>query len=407
MARTVAVGAALLLAACGSAGPAASPSPATATPTPAATAAAATSAACLQRSTPPPSPAAGPGPQVPALATVQFVSPRKGWAAGRGRILATADAGVTWTAQYQGPAQLTLVDFVDSRTGWAVALDGLLGTTDGGGCWRRLGEPSQPLVSVHFVDPRRGWGVSGSTAARANGLPGTVALGDGVPVQPAGGRLVVTDDGGQSWRAIATTPSDVQSVCFSDSGHGWLGAGGRLHRSTDGGAGWQPVPGLTDPGGGSSSVISLQCAAPDSAWLLDLSLQGAAGNSPYAAFVVAGGHPPVELFEDMFGGGASRPVPGSYPGPFSVISASNAAFLGQTPALPSNPVGFEEAAVAGATVSITHVGRVPGIDRAWGASFASATTGWVVADTGQEGLSVILATTDAGRTWTRQYATAP
>jgi hypothetical protein len=405
MARTVAVGAALLLAGCASAGPAASTSPPAASP--AATATAGTAAACLQRSSPPPSPATGPGPQVPALATVQFVSSRQGWAAGRGRILATADAGATWTVQYQGPAQVTLVDFVDARTGWAVALDGLLATTDGGGCWRHLGEPAQPLVSVHFVDPRRGWGVTGSTGARSNGLPTTVALGDGVPVQPAGGRLVVTDDGGLSWRDLATTPADVQSVCFSDPGHGWLGAGGHLYRSTDGGTGWQLVPGLPDPGGG-SSAISLQCAAPDSAWLLDLSLQGAAGNSPYAAFAAVGGHPPVELFEDMFGGGASRPAPGSYPGPFSVLSAGAAAFLGQTGALPPNPVGFEEATVTGAAVTLTHVERVPGIDRAWGASFTSPATGWVVADTGgQEGRAVILATTDAGRSWTRRYTTAP
>jgi photosystem II stability/assembly factor-like uncharacterized protein len=89
-----------------------------------------------------------------------------------------------------------------------------------------------------------------------------------------------------------------------------------------------------------------------------------------------------------------------------VIDASTAAFLGLTPALPPDLVGFEEAAVsAAAAVTVTHVGRVPGIDRAWGASFASPTTGWVLADAGQR--AVILVTTDAGRTWTRQYATAP
>ncbi|MDB5067355.1 MAG: hypothetical protein JWM18_3789 [Chloroflexi bacterium] len=398
MARTVALGAALLLAACGSAapGPSASPPATTATPDPA--------GACLQSSSPPPSPGFGPGPQVPALTTIQFASPRQGWAAGRGRILATTDAGATWAVQYQGPAQLILVDFVDTRTGWAVALDGLLGTSDGGRCWRRLGEPDRPLVSVHFVDPRRGWGVTGSTGARANGLPNTIALGDGVPAQPAGGRLVLTGDGGRSWRIAATSPADVQSVCFNDSGHGWLGAGGHLHHSADGGTTWRLVPGLPTPRGG-GGVISLQCAAPDSAWLLDLSLEGAAGNQPYAAFASVGGHPPAELFEDMFGGGAARPAPGTYPGPLSVIDATTAAFLGLTPALPPDPVGFEEATVTGAAVAITHVERVPGIDRAWGASFASPTTGWVVADAGRR--AVILVTTDAGRTWTRQYATAP
>ncbi|MGH7747758.1 MAG: hypothetical protein ACREQ5_23810, partial [Candidatus Dormibacteria bacterium] len=74
----------------------------------------------------------------------------------------------------------------------------------------------------------------------------------------------------------------------------------------------------------------------------------------------------------------------------------------------SNPAGFEEADVGGATVSISHVSRVAGIDHATGASFLSASTGWLVADGSdqQGGPSVILATSDGGHTWRRQYQTS-
>jgi len=397
----------VLLAACGSSSTSSPPATATAAPTATATpTAGATAAGCLgTAATPAPSPGTGAGPSTPALATIQFVSSRQGWVAGRGRILATGDAGATWTVQYSGPEVLSLVDFVDAHTGWAVGLDGLLGTTDGGGCWRRLGETDPPLASVHFTGPLHGWGVTGAAGSRG-GLPNTIVVGDGVPVPPAGGRLVTTDDGGVSWHAAPAAPAGVQSACFSDAAHGWLGAAGRLYRSDDGGASWREVPGLPQQTGAPSSVVSLQCAAPDSVWLLDLSLEGAAGNQPYAAYASTGGGPLVELFEDMFGGTVDRRAPGSYPGPLSVISATTAAFAGQTPGLPDEPVGFEEATVTGATVSIAHVGRVPGVDQAWGAAFLSSTTGWLVADTGyQDRHAVILATTDGGRTWRRRYTT--
>jgi photosystem II stability/assembly factor-like uncharacterized protein len=399
VARTQALAVCVLLAACGSSSTPAS----TATATAGAPTASAAVSGCLGTApTPPPASTSGTGPATPALATLQFVSPRLGWAAGRGRILVTADAGATWTAQYRGPEMVTLVDFVDARTGWAVGLDSLLGTTDGGRCWRRLGEPDPPLASVHFTGPLHGWGVTGPAGTRG-GLPNTLVLGDGVPVPPAGGRLVVTDDGGSTWRAPAGAPADVQSACFSDDAHGWLGAAGRLYRSGDGGSTWHEVPGLPQQAGTQASVVSLQCAAPNSVWLLDLSLEGAAGNQPYAAYASTGGGPPVELFEDMFGGTVDRPSPGSYPGPLSVISSTTAAFAGNTPALPGNPAGFEEATVTGASVSISHVVRVPGIDRPTGAAFVSASIGWLVAEAGSN--DVILATTDGGRTWTCQYST--
>ncbi|HEX3607626.1 MAG TPA: hypothetical protein VH134_17015 [Candidatus Dormibacteraeota bacterium] len=406
MIRPWALGAALLLTACGgssSTGVITSPTGEVGSAAP--SAAPTQAADCLTSSSPPP-PSPASGTQVPALATIQFAGPRQGWAAGRGRILTTTDAGATWTAQYQGPEQVTFVDFVSSSTGWAVTLDALLGTTDGGHCWRRLGEPAQSLVSVHFIDAQNGWGVSGSsTAQRANGLPNTLVLGDGPPVQPAGGGLVVTTDGGHSWRsAPGGTPADVQSVCFSDPGHGWLGAGGHVYRSSDRGAGWHEVPGLpAQPG--SSGVISLECALPDSAWMLDLTLEGAAGNQPYSGLASVGGQGIVELFADQLGGAGNRTPPGSYPGPFSVISASTAAFAGETPPLPANPVGLVQATVSGASVTVTAPVQVAGIDRAWGASFASASTGWLVADTGQDGHAVILVTTDGGHSWTRQYST--
>ena len=92
-----------------------------------------------------------------------------GWAAGRGGILGTADAGATW--RLQSPA--AALDAVDGRTAWALSGRALLRTTDGTH-WRRAGAPG--LAAIDFVD-------------RSNGF----ALGPG-------GGLRKTADGGATWR---------------------------------------------------------------------------------------------------------------------------------------------------------------------------------------------------------------
>ena len=60
-----------------------------------------------------------PLPQGNAIADTTFVDDTHGWAVGdAGSLLATADGGLTWTAQSSGtPLALAKVRFVDARTG--------------------------------------------------------------------------------------------------------------------------------------------------------------------------------------------------------------------------------------------------------------------------------------------------
>src|SRR5262245_30350071 len=68
------------------------------------------------------------------LYDMSFVDANTGWAVGSGLILATTDAGKTWTIQQKyGPNSLFGVSFVDAKTGWAVGANGsILATTNGG-----------------------------------------------------------------------------------------------------------------------------------------------------------------------------------------------------------------------------------------------------------------------------------
>src|SRR3989442_11179446 len=99
---------------------------------------------------------------VPALAAIQMVGSRVGWAVGAHAIYATSD-GAHWTKQFASTEEFVGVDFISVTTGWAVGVRSLLGTSDGGRSWHQLGEPDRPIRSVHFVSPTQGWGIAGGT----------------------------------------------------------------------------------------------------------------------------------------------------------------------------------------------------------------------------------------------------
>src|SRR5713226_107824 len=118
--------------------PSGSPSPdASLSPTPSAS----------ESATPTPTPTSTPSGIdpgfVPALAALQMVGPRLGWAVGSHAIFATTD-GAHWTKQYASTEEFVGVDFISATTGWAVATRTLLGTKDGGRSWHQLGEPGTP-----------------------------------------------------------------------------------------------------------------------------------------------------------------------------------------------------------------------------------------------------------------------
>jgi len=341
--------------------------------------------------------------QVPPLDAVQFVSATQGWVAGSGRILATADGGQSWTPQYAGPAKIDQVDFTDGQHGWAVGTSSLLGTTDGGATWTALDDPCGSIRSVHFVTPDLGYAVAGGSQVRIDG---------GVPAPADGGELLTTTDGGKHWRAAPGAPAQAQTACFASQSNGFVGTPGKVWRTSDGGQHWTLM--FTEPGlssgahPGMADTTVLECAGDTAAWVLFLGSGAALGHAPYIAYVTQDARTMHALFEEVYIESAIRPEvrapdgPGSYPGPFSAISADEAVFVGSVPA-----IGYGVAPVLTVTggTHLTSRGNVGGITAANGVAFASIDAGWVVGGNQQTGEYSIQATTDGGHTWTTQYKT--
>jgi photosystem II stability/assembly factor-like uncharacterized protein len=350
----------------------------------------------------------GPGVAIPVppLASVEFVSAQQGWVAGAGRVLTTSNAGRSWVTQYRGPAQLDQVDFVDAAHGWAVGTSDLLRTSDGGKVWTALLDPCPLIRSVHFVTPGLGYAVAGGSDVRIDG---------GVPAPVGGGELLMTADGGRGWRVVPGAPAQAQTVCFSSPADGFLGTPGRIWRTTDGGRHWSlsftepPRPGYAGHEPGETAVV--ECAGDSAAWVLFLGFGAALSHAPYIAYATQDAHHWHVLFEETYTESAITPEvhppagPGSYPGPFSAISPDAAAFIGWVPPEGFGAVPLEMVTGGGKDRSMR--GNVGGITQAYGGAFISTTQGWVAGTDqtvpGHQGNYAIEATTDGGRTWTRQY----
>lgn len=359
--------------------------------------------------------AASGGGGVPALDAITFASAARGWAAGPGKILGTADGGATWRPEYSGPARLYQVDFTDASHGWAVGSSELLATSDGGRTWTPRTEPCGLIDSVHFVTPALGYAVSGAHQVRLDsGTP--VATGSGARGGSGtadGGRLLVTRDGGRTWYPLPGTPARVQSACFTSPSHGYIGTPGQVWRTADGGAHWSSS--FTEPATASMApdATALQCAGP-AAWALFLGAGGAMGREPYLAYTSPDGRNWHLLFgeprtESVIRPGLRVPAgPGSYPGPFSAIAPDQAAYAGWDPAA---GLGAAPLDLVTAGTRVTASGRVPGLTQPYAAAFATGTRGWVVgaARTSPSGPGrvVIVSTDNGARTWTRQAALSP
>jgi photosystem II stability/assembly factor-like uncharacterized protein len=156
------------------------------------------------------------------LAAIQFIGP-SGWVVGfDGVVLHTADSGLTWTRQETGTKEsLESVFFLDPDHGWAAGWAGtILRTVDGGKSWKmiRADAASWSLSSVYFKDANNGWIVGFS------------------------GQILRSTDAGLTWKALKSPVNTwLSSVTFDSANHGWITADDSLLVSEDGGESWREV----------------------------------------------------------------------------------------------------------------------------------------------------------------------
>jgi photosystem II stability/assembly factor-like uncharacterized protein len=187
----------------------------------------------------------------------QMITDGQGIGVGDAGLMATADAGQTWSAlpgkvQAKGcdlAVQVSGLSFPDPQHGWATLKCGLspwpgiATTTDGGRTWREqtgIGSSSgDGFVGVSFPDRQTGYLVSqaGYLYHTSNG-GATFALADPHSVHTAslqfaapdlgwelrGTSLFETQDGGKTWQAVPF-PLPVQFFSLLPDGSVWLAAG--------------------------------------------------------------------------------------------------------------------------------------------------------------------------------------
>jgi len=181
------------------------------------------------------------------LCDIYFVSDNVGWAVGGagelsgGVILHTLDAGANWTIQMGDPqssdAAIQNLRFIDATHGWAVQdvdREPRLLHTDDGQTWSQAGSIPRHFSDYTFTSLRHG-------------------------ILAHGADLHVTEDGGNSWKQVATCQAQAEvdgltrrigcsfhSVSFPTAVTGYvvgssedLAKGFVLFKTKDGGATWQ------------------------------------------------------------------------------------------------------------------------------------------------------------------------
>jgi photosystem II stability/assembly factor-like uncharacterized protein len=328
-----------------------------------------------------------PMPQGNSLAGVSFGDASHCWAVGvRGTILASSDAGLTWTPQLSPTTEdLADVCFVDGQHGWAVgSRRTIIFTSDGGVTWtKQTSDTTGRLNAVSFADASHGWvvGEGGVILATADGgmtwnpqTSGTtgelydVSFADASHGWATGDlSLLVTNDGGATWD-LRSTPQLLR-VSFVSATQGWAGGDG-IRMTTDGGTTWadQYAPGPD------VSVFVNAISFRDSLHGLALERNFTLGVSRIAVTSDGGAHWDFITVDAADQNG------------ICAGDAAHACAVGEVGSITVTTDG-------GATWSDD-----PSFTRApvQGVAFASPTTGWVVGSDG------IFKTTDGGASWTPQ-----
>jgi photosystem II stability/assembly factor-like uncharacterized protein len=197
------------------------------------------------------------GPAVPhALNDVWFVDAKEGWAAGGDIeeneldvILRTADGGRTWTRAPSGVAQFPrAVHFVDHNRGWVVGMtidletgdlgpSKIVATSDAGATWTVQLVAPRSFFDVVFADASHGWAVGERSAVYAT-ADGGATWRQQANFVTAGARQVPrpsvaaprSGDAAGARRAPAPQPKPLGTAFFVSERAGWAGGAGVILR---------------------------------------------------------------------------------------------------------------------------------------------------------------------------------
>ena len=180
-----------------------------------------------------------------------------GWAIDGGIVGRTRDGGRTWRFEsgiVPGGGKgdgLGQVQFRDTLRGGVIAANGqILVTDDGGASWRPARVPGLGRGRLHGIQFVDEW----------NGWA-------------AGTEILRTDDGGETWRLMIRGASEngylsANAIDFLDPTHGWLvGPTGTVMRTDDGGSQWTEVR-LPLREGEHPTLWDIRFTDPDHGWIV-------------------------------------------------------------------------------------------------------------------------------------------
>ena len=221
-------------------------------------------------------------PAAPDFTDLAFPDASDGWllgepaadAAGTGPAAAeiwhTATGGATWQDQWHGAGRGLSVSATDADHAWALVTcpagitaksscgRTLMATSDGGFRWRVIATMPHDVNRVQFVTDRIGIATADNCLSDLTGTR-------------CAGRILVSRDGGATWRTVLTDASPVFATA-SRAGQLWAaetgaGASGMLSptitflTSTDGGRSWRQLGEFSSTSGPMTPEIQIRLAA--------------------------------------------------------------------------------------------------------------------------------------------------
>jgi photosystem II stability/assembly factor-like uncharacterized protein len=162
-----------------------------------------------------------------------------GWIVGEeGLLIATSDAGETWTRQASGTSQnLVAVHAFDQSTVWIGGARVSLFTEDGGATWVNLG-PEYTITNAQFISDTEGFANQGNLLYRSADSGRTwnsrELTGRNIAIRGfdyhdsmnvwlanARGQVFHTNDGGNTWVTLQTPATQLNDVHFLDGSNGF------------------------------------------------------------------------------------------------------------------------------------------------------------------------------------------